>query len=145
MDNPALTNFPIWPLLVYTLAVLLLVGVMIGLSYLLGQRHREHATGEAYESGILTTGSARLRFSAQFYLVAMFFVIFDLEAAFIFAWAIAFKEAGWTGYLGILVFIGILFAVLVYEWRIGALDFGLSGKKIIKQQKRMNHKKPDAA
>jgi NADH-quinone oxidoreductase subunit A len=145
MENPAPINYPLWPLLVYTLAVLFLVSIMIGLSYILGQRHRERATGEPFESGILTTGSARLRFSAQFYLVAMFFVIFDLEAAFIIAWAIAFKEAGWVGYFGILVFIGILLAVLVYEWRIGALDFGLSGKKIIKQQKRMNHQKPDAA
>lgn len=138
MENPVLINYSLWPLLVYTLAVLLLVGIMIGLSYILGQRHQERATGEPFESGILSTGSARLRFSAQFYLVAMFFVIFDLEAAFIIAWAIAFKEVGWVGYFGILVFIGILLAVLVYEWRIGALDFGLSGKKIIKQYKQVN-------
>src|SRR5262245_59580896 len=97
---------------------------MLCLSYLLGQRHHERATSEPYESGIVSTGSARLRFSAKFYLIAMLFVIFDLEAVFIFAWAIAFSELGWGGYLGALIFIGVLFAALIYEWRIGALDWG---------------------
>ena len=120
-----------WPLVVYFFAVLFVVAMMVGLSYILGQRHREKATGETYESGVLTTGSARLRFSSHFYLVALFFVIFDLEAAFILAWAVAFKKTGWSGYIGILVFIGILVVVLIYEWRSGALDFGPSGKKIL--------------
>jgi len=105
---------------------------MIGLSYLLGQRHKEKVTGEQYESGMRITGSARVRFSAHFYLVAMFFVIFDLEAAFLIAWSVAFNELGWEGYITAAVFILILLIVLVYEWRIGALDFGLSGKKILK-------------
>jgi NADH-quinone oxidoreductase subunit A len=112
-----------WPLLVYFVAVLALVASMIGLSYVLGQRHQERATGDPYESGMLATGSARLRFSANFYLVAVFFVIFDLEVVFIIAWAIAVRELGWTGYLGVLVFIGVLVAGLLYEWRQGALDW----------------------
>ncbi len=62
----------------------------------------------------------------------MLFVIFDLETVFILAWAISFNELGWTGYYAVLVFIGILVAVLIYEWRIGALDFGPSGKKLLK-------------
>jgi NADH-quinone oxidoreductase subunit A len=97
---------------------------MLVLSYLLGQRHKERATGEPYESGIVSTGSARLRFSIKFYLVAMLFVIFDLEVAFIIAWAIAFRELGWTGYLGVLFFIGVILAALIYEWRLGVLDWG---------------------
>jgi len=109
---------------------------MIGLSYLLGQRHDEKATGEQFESGMVTTGSARVRFSAHFYLVAMFFVIFDLEAAFLIAWSVAFNELGWEGYIAASVFILILIVVLIYEWRIGALDFGLSGKKILKARKK---------
>jgi NADH-quinone oxidoreductase subunit A len=119
----------LWPLAVYFAAVILLVAGMLALSYLLGQRHRDRATGAPYESGIVSTGSARLRFSAQFYLIAMLFVIFDLEAAFIFAWAVAFREVGWTGYAGVLVFIGILVAALIYEWRMGALDWGSKGRK----------------
>jgi len=131
----------LWPLLVYTGAVFLLVGFMIGFSYILGQRHNERATGEPFESGIVSTGSAELRFSAHFYLVAMFFVIFDLEAVFIITWAIAFRELGWLGYAGVAVFIGILLAVLVYEWQIGALDYGLSGKKVLKAYRQRNKRK----
>jgi NADH-quinone oxidoreductase subunit A len=114
----------LWPLAVYFAAVIILVAGMLAFSYLLGQRHREKATGEPYESGIVSTGTARLRFSAQFYLIAMLFVIFDLEAVFIFAWAIAFRELGWSGYAGVVIFIGVLVAALVYEWRLGALDWG---------------------
>lgn len=131
-------NTSVWPLLAYALAVLILVGTMVGLSYVLGQRHRETQTHTPFESGIKSTGSARLRFSVQFYLLAIFFVIFDLEAVFIVAWAISFPESGWVGYLGVLAFIIILVAVLVYEWSIGALDFGPSGKKILKAYKRLN-------
>ncbi len=70
----------------------------------------------------------------------MFFVIFDLEAVFIIAWAISFKEVGWFGYIGVLIFIFILLVVLIYEWRIGALDFGTSGKNIVKLYKKLNKK-----
>ncbi|MGD2156788.1 MAG: NADH-quinone oxidoreductase subunit A [Anaerolineales bacterium] len=120
-----MTNTTIlWPFAIYIGAVLFLVGAMIGLSHILGERHKERATGEPYESGILPTGSARLRLSAKFYLVAMFFVIFDLEAIFIFAWALGVRELGWAGYLEILFFIGVLLAALVYIWRLGALDWG---------------------
>jgi NADH-quinone oxidoreductase subunit A len=113
----------LWPLAVYLAAVVLLVTSMVALSSILGQRHRDKATGEPYESGIATTGSARIRLSAQFYLIAMFFVIFDLEAVFIFACAISAHELGWTGYIGVLIFIAVLVVGLVYEWRQGALDW----------------------
>jgi len=112
----------LWPLAVYFAAVIGLVVSMIALSAVLGPRHRERATEEPYESGMVSTGSARLRFSANFYLIAMLFVIFDLETVFIFAWAIAVREVGWPGYVGLLMFVGILVAALIYEWRLGALD-----------------------
>ncbi len=124
-----------WPLVVYTFGVLALVGIMIGLSYLLGQRHKERATGEYYESGILHTGTSQIRFTAHYYLIALFFIIFDLEAAFIIAWAIAFKDLGWLGFWGIFIFIAVLMVVLVYEWRIGALNYAANGKEIIKRMK----------
>jgi len=106
----------------------------------LGQRHNERATSEPYEGGILSTGSARLRFSSQFYLIAMLFVIFDVETIFIFSWAIAFKELGWFGYFGVGIFVILLFVVLIYEWRNGALDFGPDGKKILKAYKKLTRK-----
>jgi NADH-quinone oxidoreductase subunit A len=113
-----------WPFAVYFAAVIFVVAVMLGLSYVLGERHKERATDDPYESGIKTTGSARLRLSAKFYLVAMFFVIFDLEAVFVIAWAIGGLELGWAGYIEIVVFILILLAALIYLWRLGALDWG---------------------
>ena len=113
----------LWPLAVYFAIVIALVVVVLGLSALLGQRHRERATGLPYESGVASTGSARLRFGARFYLLAVFFVIFDLEAAFIFAWAVALRDIGWSGYIEGVVFVGVLLAALTYLWRIGGLDF----------------------
>ncbi len=118
----------LWPLAGYFGLVVLIVAGMMAVSYVLGQRHHERATGAEYESGIVSQGSARVRLSAEFYLVAMFFVIFDLEAIFIFAWAVALREAGWAGYIEVIVFIGILAAVLVYLWRTGALEWGTPRK-----------------
>jgi NADH-quinone oxidoreductase subunit A len=118
----------LWPLLVYVAAVLAIVAGMLALSYLLGQRHTERATGEPYESGMIPTGSARLRLDAKFHLVAMFFVIFDLEAAFILAWAVALRTAGWAGYVDMLVFVVVLLVALIYIWRLGALDWSTAGR-----------------
>lgn len=127
-----------WPFLIYALAVLLVVGVMIGLSHILGERHKEKFTGEPYESGIKPTGNARLRFSSHFYLIAIFFVIFDLDAVFVITWAISFRELGLAGYIGIVIFIGILLVVLVYEIGIKALDFGPKGKEILKAKNKLS-------
>jgi NADH-quinone oxidoreductase subunit A len=121
---------PLWPLAVYAAAVLLLVSGMIGLSYLLGERHREPATGDPYESGILSTGSAEVRLSVSFYLVAMFFVIFDVEAVYLFAWAVAARELGWSGYAEVLVFTALLVAALAYLWRLGALDWASGAARV---------------
>jgi NADH-quinone oxidoreductase subunit A len=107
---------------------------MIGLAYILGERHHEKNTDEPYESGIPPTGDARLRFSSGFYIIAMFFVIFDLDAAFIMLWAVSFRELGLPGYIGIVIFIALLIVLLVYELSIGALDFGPDGRKILKSK-----------
>jgi NADH-quinone oxidoreductase subunit A len=113
----------IWTLALYFVLVLAIAAGMLGASYLLGQRHREPATGSPYESGILSEGSARVRFPAKFYLTAMFFVIFDLESVFLFAWAVAARSLGWEAFWEALIFTGILLLVLMYLWRIGALDW----------------------
>ena len=119
-----------WPLAVYTILVGLLVMAMLSMSFVLGQRHHDRATGSPYESGILSEGSARVRFSAKFYLISMFFVIFDLEAVFLFAWAVAVRETGWAGYAESLLFIMVLLATLAYLWRVGALDWRQGSRRM---------------
>src|SRR5271154_6252551 len=120
-----------WPLGVYLVIVVMLVVAMLCVSFVLGERHHNRATGTPYESGIQSQGSARVRLSAKFYLVAMFFVIFDLEAVFLFAWAVAVRETGWKGYAEVSLFIMVLLATLVYLWRIGALDWKQRSRRML--------------
>lgn len=128
-------------LFVYSLIVVSIPVLVIILSYVTGQRHMERTTDEPYESGVRVTDSARLRFSSHFYLVAMLFVIFDLEVVFIIAWAVAFESVGWYGFIGAAVFIFILTVVLIYEWAIGALDFGPQNKSILRAYKKLGQDK----
>lgn len=120
-------NTALWPLAIYFFAAIAIAIIMVGLSYLIGESHKERATGDPYESGMVVTGSAHVRFNATFYLIAVFFVIFDLETLFIISWAVAARELGWVGYLEILVFIIVLAISLMYLWRSGALE--LRGNK----------------
>lgn len=122
----------LWPLLIYALCVGVVLVASIGGSWLLGARtRRRKATDMPFESGIVAVGEAeRTRLSIEFYLIAMFFVIFDLETIFIFGWAVAFFELGWRGYAGAAVFILILLVALVYEWRSGALDWGVKQRLV---------------
>lgn len=121
---------PIWQICIYGLAVGFVILVMLGLPPLLGERHwkkperrSESATAVPYESGIQPTGSGQVRPPVQYYLVAMFFVIFDVEAAFLYAWAIAVPETGWLGFVEVTIFVAIVLAALAYLWLTGALDW----------------------
>lgn len=118
-----------WALIVYVVAVFGLVGLILALSWLLGGRDWGRAKNEPFESGVVGTGSTRMRFSAKFYLVAMFFVIFDVEALFLYAWAVSLRESGWPGFIEAFIFIFILAASLVYLWKIGALDWAPASKR----------------
>lgn len=126
MNPPQELSGPLWPLLVYFAAVLIVVTGMLVISHFLGQRHHERSTGVPFEAGMLPTGSARRRVSINFYMVAIFFVIFDLEAVFLFAWAVAARPLGWMGFIEVVIFVFILLAALVYLWGQGALDWGSS-------------------
>ena len=123
-----------WPLAIYFAAAVIIVVGMFTLSYVLGEKHRQRTTGEPYESGMPPTGAARLRFDVKFYLVATFFVVFDLEAVFLFAWAVAARELGWAGYIEVTVFIGVILAALVYLWHIGALEWGSKPRKLARSR-----------
>ena len=111
------------PLIIYFGVILAITAVMLGGAYLLGQKHHAKAADEPFESGIVPTGNVHIRFSVHFYLIAIFFVIFDMETVFLFAWSVAVKQAGWMGFFEALIFIGILIATLIYLAAIGALDW----------------------
>ena len=118
-----------WGFAVFLLGVVGLCAFMIGVSSLLGSKAIGRSKNDPFESGMLPTGTARLRLSAKFYLVAMLFVIFDVEALYLFAWAVSVRESGWAGLIEATVFIAILLAGLVYLWRIGALDWAPQGRR----------------
>lgn len=123
MSYGALIVEHLWPLVLFLVLVVGLICLMLLGPFLLGSKRNARATGEPYESGIVPVGSAQYRVPIPFYLFAIFFVIFDLEAVFLFAWAISVKEVGWVGFIEASVFIFILFVALVYLWRMGALDW----------------------
>ncbi len=129
---PESLTTPMWGVVVYFFAVILTAAAMLGFSWLLGQRHCERATGQPYESGMVPTGEIFLHFDIKFYLIAMFFVIFDLEAVFILSWAVALRELGWAGFIEVLVFVFVLLAGLAYLWRMGAMDWGSPGRNSIR-------------
>ena len=126
------SNIELWPLVVYFVAVIALVLTMLGLSWALGQKRANASTNDPFESGVVSVGGAQARISVDFYLIAIFFVIFDLETVFIFAWAIAFYELGWQGYFAMVVFVVVLVVALIYEWRSGALDWGIKTRTGLK-------------
>jgi NADH-quinone oxidoreductase subunit A len=134
-----------WGLGFYVVAVFGVVGLMLGLSWVLGGRNHGRAKIEPFESGVVPTGGARLRISAKFYLVAMFFVIFDVEAVFLYAWAVSVRQNGWTGFAEAAIFIGVLLGGLAYIWRLGGLDWAPS-RKNIEAYRWLRHPRPvDAA
>ncbi len=123
-------------LLLYVCATFLLIAGMLGASYLLGGVRSGRAMDEPFESGILPVGQARLRLPVQYYVIGMFFVIFDMEAVFVFSWAIVVRPAGWAGYIGILLFLAVLLATFAYLWRVGALDWGPRPRALPKRHGR---------
>ncbi len=118
----------------YVVCVFGICMVMLGASWLLGGRDWGRAKEEPFESGVVGVGTARLRFSAKFYLVAMFFVIFDVEAVFLYAWSISLRQDGWAGFIEAVVFIFVLVASLGYLWRIGGLEWAPASRKRLRQK-----------
>ena len=113
----------VWTVPVYFGIVLLVTILIVVLSSLLGERGKKRDAQLPYESGMNSTGEARIRFNVQFYIVAMVFLVFDVETVFVITWAIDGKELGWTGYAEIATFIVLLLASLLYLARVGALDW----------------------
>jgi len=114
----------LFSLSVFMVVVFLLMTVLLVLTSRLGVGNDSPEKLRAYESGVIPSGSARFRYPVPFYLVATFFLIFDVEAAFIFSWAVAFDQLGWLGWLQISFFIIILLISLLYIWGKGGLEWG---------------------
>ncbi|PLX85522.1 MAG: NADH-quinone oxidoreductase subunit A [Desulfuromonas sp.] len=113
----------------YGAIAVFLIGVLLFLAWFLGHKTRSEAKGQPYESGILPSGVARLGEPVPFYLVAIFFIVFDVEAVFIVSWAVAYDLLGWAGFWQITFFIVILFFGLLYLWKMGGLDWGPSAER----------------
>jgi NADH-quinone oxidoreductase subunit A len=97
----------------------------IMLSNVLGPRNPTPEKSAPYECGVPPVGDSRERQSIQFYLVAMIFLLFDIEIAFLYPWALALRDLGWTGFFQVVLFMGLLLFGYIYVWRKGALDWGI--------------------
>lgn len=125
IDSGGPPPFPsVLTFVLYTIIAVGLVGVLLFLAWFLGQRTGGEQKKEPYESGIRPTGQARLGEPVPFYLVAIFFIVFDVEMVFVVSWAVAYDLLGWAGYLQIAFFIVILFLGLLWLWKMGGLDWG---------------------
>jgi len=114
---------PYIPILIQFVIVAALGGIIIGASAFVGRKPRTREKLSPYECGSLPVGDARGRFSISFYLVGMLFILFDVEAVFLYPWAVVYKELRWLGFLEMFAYILILLAGFLYVWKKGALDW----------------------
>ena len=121
MTQPLLAEY--FPILVFLGIAAGIAIAMVGGSYLLARQKPNPEKNTTYECGFEPFEDTRHRFDVRFYLVAILFIIFDLEVAFLFPWAVALKEIGWFGFTSMMGFLGVLTVGFVYEWRKGALDW----------------------
>lgn len=125
-----------FPVLLQALLAMALAAGLLGASRVLGKRVRDKVKDLPYESGIVPTGSARERFSVKFYLVGMLFIVFDIEAIFLYPWAVVYRDPGmgWYAFVEMLIFVALILSGFFYIWKKGALDWAESG--LSKRQKR---------
>jgi NADH-quinone oxidoreductase subunit A len=117
------------PLLIHLLVAMFLAGALLTISTFIGYRRPSKVKAQPYECGVTPTGDAREPFSVKFYLVAMVFILFDVEAIFLYPWAYIFKdlarhvETRWFGFMEMMVYVAILLVGYIYLWKKGALDW----------------------
>jgi NADH-quinone oxidoreductase subunit A len=112
-----------FPVLVFLGVAMALSVAMVGIAYFRAPAAPSPEKLSAFECGFAAFNDTRLKFDVRFYLVAILFIIFDLEIAFLFPWAISFHQIGWFGYASMMVFLGVLTIGFIYEWKKGALEW----------------------
>src|SRR5215467_8471885 len=119
------TNYPelYFPIIVQVIIAIAVAAGLIGISALLGQRRKSPLKDTPYESGMAPVGSARERFSVKFYLVGMIFILFDIEAVFLYPWAVVYRELKLFGFFEMLIFVAVVLIGFFYVWKKGALDW----------------------
>jgi NADH-quinone oxidoreductase subunit A len=117
------------PLLMHFVIAFGIAAAIVTLSWLIGQHKPNRAKLSPYECGVPPVGDARERFSVKFYLVAMLFILFDVEAVFLYPWAVVLRELKMFGFWEMLVYIGIVLIGLFYVWKKGVIDWGLTAVK----------------
>jgi NADH-quinone oxidoreductase subunit A len=125
------TSYPelYFPVLLQVVIAMAVAGGMLGISYLLGKRVRNRIKDMPYESGIVPTGDARHPFSVKFYLVAMLFIVFDIESIFLYPWAVVYRELKIFGFVEMLIFIVLILCGFFFIWKKGALDWSYSSDR----------------
>lgn len=118
-----------FPVLIQIVIAIVVAGAMVGLSALLGKRVRDPVKSMPYESGMNPIGSARERFSVKFYLVAMVFIVFDIEAIFLYPWAVIYRELKLFAFFEMLVFIALVLCGFFYIWKKGVLNWSSDQEK----------------
>jgi len=111
------------PILLFLVMAFGVAVIAVLLSFLLAKHNPDIHKNEPYECGFPPFGDARAKFDVRFYLVAILFIIFDLEIALLFPWAISLHDIGWFGFTSMMVFLGVLTVGFIYEWRKGALEW----------------------
>ena len=111
------------PILVFIIVGLGLGGVMLGAGSLISKHNPDDEKNSPYECGFPAYENTRIPFDVRFYLVAILFIIFDLETAFFFPWALVIRRIGWFGFGAMMLFLGLLVIGFIYEWKRGALDW----------------------
>ena len=141
MPGAALANNPdasvaLWPLGLHAVVVVAIVAVALVATHFVGPRHHSRRKDLPYESGMAPTGDVNVAFPIRFYMVAIAFLVFDLEVAYLFGWAVAARRLGWAGLAEVSFFIALLFAGLLYVWWKGALNWGVSSPSLASRAAR---------
>ena len=123
-----------FPVLVQGLLAVVIAAALIIISYAFGKKVRNKIKDTPYESGITPTGDARGRFSVKFYLVAMLFIVFDIEAIFLYPWAVVYRDLKWLGFVEMLVFVVLILSGFFYIWKKGALDWSQQDRPSAKKR-----------